>query len=112
VVHLENHRCLTELVCWFHGIWLFFSTGGGAAGRNQNNGDGGGSGVDGSLQLGYGHDFGCIGTPDSSVVEVVEVFRVRQKLAFQADLLHFFHISIPPFLRFLPFDLSIDEPTN
>jgi hypothetical protein len=34
VVHLENHRCLMELVCWFYDIWLFFPTGGGAAGKN------------------------------------------------------------------------------
>jgi hypothetical protein len=74
VVHLEKHRCLKEPVRWFHGIWLFFSTGGGAADGNQNKGDSEESGVDGSLQLGYGHDYGCIGIPNSSAVEVVEVF--------------------------------------
>jgi hypothetical protein len=73
VVHLEDQRCLMAPVRWLHGIWLFFPSGGGVAGGNQNKGDGEGSGAEIFLQLEYGYDFGCTGTPTSSAVEVVGV---------------------------------------
>jgi hypothetical protein len=46
VVHLEDQRCLMAPVRWLHGIWLFFPSGGGVAGGNQNKGDGEGSGAE------------------------------------------------------------------